>query len=346
LSTGIIKGKVKQFADSDGPGLTRFYERLDNEGLNSSLEDSSSMYRDFTTTFDGDTTGFDKKFTFTIRARDALNYVEFDKEFFLTVIADNTKTFANLFIKAFQTKEKRLAYYDFITNNDIFRTDELYRPGDENFGIQTEAKILMYAGIESVAAVNYVQAMSRNHYRKQIRFGEVKYAAAKDPDTQVILYEVIYVDIVDEYQKNGKSISQTIELPDNINSKVLISYDAIKVSSDIPLISDSDHQRIFPNSIKNMRKRIKSIGERDRTFLPLWMRSIQEDSFVESGYLAAMVICYCKPGNAEKIISRIKANQFDFKTINFTADRYLIDVLEGELAAKYLAFPQIGEKLP
>jgi hypothetical protein len=37
---------------------------------------------------------------------------------------------------------------------------------------------------------------------------------------------------------------------------------------------------------------------------------------------------------------------FNFSNINFTADRYLIDILDGEIEDKYLAFPQRGEKLP
>ena len=392
LGTGDIVGKVKQFGDNSGPGLTRFYEKVD------SSIDESTLSKSYNVIFDGNQTSFDKKFTFTIKARDTANFAELLKQFFITVEDDRNKTFANLYIKAFQSKEKRLSWYNFITNNDIFKPNEIYRYGDTNFGIQTEIKILIYAGIESLEAVNYVQAMSRNHYRKQIRFGDLKYAEAKDPNTQETLYEVIYVEIADEYQKNNTSISQTIELPDYINSKVLLSYDSIKVDSNIPLVSDSDHQRVFPNSIKNMRRRIRSIGERDRSFLPLWMRSIQDREFVESGYLSALVLCYVKPGLSQKIISRIKGRteyasrgewdsttfyrindtvlyngdvytsitnhisnnvnnnpstnsenwvkNFNFKSIDFTADRYLIDILDGQIENKYLAFPQRGEKLP
>jgi hypothetical protein len=100
--------------------------------------------------------------------------------------------------------------------------------------VQTDLRVLIYAGIESVAAVKFVQAMSRNHYYKRLKFGQVKTAKAKDPVTQKTVYEVIYVDIVDDLEKNGRSISQTVNLPDNINSKVLISYDSIKIDSDIP----------------------------------------------------------------------------------------------------------------
>ena len=388
LGTGDIVGKVKQFADEQGPGLTRFYERLD------STEDSSTLSRDYTTSFDGGETSFDKLFRFKIKARDTANFAELIKEFRLLVVADNTKTFANLYLKSFQDKKKRLEWYDFITDNNIFRADEIYRYGDPNFGIQTEIKMLIYAGIESLEAVNYVQAMSRNHYRKTLRFGDIKYATAKDETTQEDVYEVIYVEMVDEFEKNKTSISTTIDLPDYINSPVLVSYDAIRIDSNIPLASDRDHQRIFPNSFKNMRRRIKAVGERDRTFLPLWMRSIQDQDFVETGYLPALVLCYVKPGTSPKIISRMRnrtkvasrgewnnstnyrvndtvlfqgryytaklnsfnkipnleedfwIKNFDFKSMDFTADRYIIDVLDSQIENKYLAFPQRGEKLP
>jgi len=407
ISDGIIKGKVKQFADAQGPGLTRVFDKfitysnlsspfnvndiitgissgakakilnldLDQNKIYYDLykEENNTLIRDrnsvdfidgenitigsstavidsspleFNNTFDFETTTYDRKFVFKVKARDTANFAEDIRQFYIQVTADDTKTYANLYFKAFQNKEKRLSWYNFITDNDIFRIPEIYRYGDLNFGVQPELKVLLFAGIESVEAVRYVQAMSRNHYRKQLRFGDVKYAVAKDPSTQIPLYEVVYIEIIDEYEKNGKSISRTIELGDTIESKLLISYDAIKVDSDIPLASQSDHQRIFPNSFKNMRARVKEIGQRDREFLPLWMRSIQPDSFVESGFVKALTLCFLKPGNAEATISRIKSSGFDFKSIDFTVDRYLIDVLNGEIENKYLAFPQRGEKLP
>jgi hypothetical protein len=339
LSTGIMQGKVKQFANSQGPGLTRFFDR------DSSLVDSTGTVT-FNTTFDGDTTSFGKKFIFKIKARDTAQFAENIKEFFITVVSSTEKTFANLYLKAFQTKDKRLNWYNFITNSNIFRSTDIYRYGDANFGIQTELKVLVFAGIESVGAVSYVQAMSQNHYRKNLKFGNVKYAVAKDLLTQEPIYEVVYVEVVDEFEKNGTSISGTVNLSNSINNKVLVSYDAIKVDSNIPFASDSDHQRIFPNSIKNMRRRIRGVGERDREFLPLWMRSIQADSFVETGYVKALILCYLQPGKSEGVISRIKSSGFDFKSIDFTADRYVIDILDGEIEDKYLVFPQRGEKLP
>ena len=343
VPTGAIQGKVKQFADDAGPGLTRFYEVADSLAP---VEDSSSLSRDFTATFDGSDTKFDKKFTFTIRARDSVNFATLNREFSITVVAENSTTFANLYVKAFQTTPKRLAWYNFITDATIFQPSDLYRYGDPNFGVQTALQVLVYAGIESVEAVRYVQSMSRNHYRKRLQFGALGTAKAKDSETQETIYEVIYVNIVDPLEKNGNSISGTVNLPNNINSPVLISYDSIKIDSDIPLVSDRDHQRIFPNSFKNMRRRMAETGLDDREFLPLWMRSIQDTSSYETGYVKALPLCYCNPGAAVNVLARIRASGFDFKTIDFVADRYVIDIIDGEIEDKYLAFPQRGEKLP
>ena len=343
IPTGAIEGKVKQFADDAGSGLTRFYEVADSLAP---AEDSSSLSRDFTATFDDSNTKFDKKFLFTIRARDSVNFATLNKSFTITVVAENSKTFANLYVKAFQTKSKRLAWYNFITDATIFQPSDLYRYGDPNFGVQTALQVLVYAGIESVEAVRYVQSMSRNHYRKRLQFGDLGVAKAKDAESQETIYEVIYVNIVDPLEKNGSSISGTVNLPNDINSPVLISYDSIKIDSDIPLVSDRDHQRVFPNSFKNMRKRISETGDDDREFLPLWMRSIQDTASYETGYVKALALCYCKPGSSNDVLARIRASGFDFKTIDFVADRYVIDIIDGEIEDKYLAFPQRGEKLP
>jgi hypothetical protein len=339
VSSGLIIGKVKQFGDSSGPGLLRFFEE-DTNNIN------NFQNRNFEVLFDGGGTTFDRQFNITVKARDSANFSILSKSFQINVVSGNVKTFSNIYIIALQSKEKRLNWFNFITDVSIFQPNDIYRYGDTSFGIQTDLKIIVYAGIESTNAVTYIQAMSRNHYRKRILFGDLKIAKAKDPVTQETIYEVIYVDVIDELEREGTSISETIELPDGINSRVLTSYDAIKVDSDIPFVSDRDHQRVFPNSIKNMRKRIRGVGDRDREYLPLWMRSIQDQGNSELGYTKALILCYAKPGRGEFILSRIRARAFNFKAIDFEADRYLIDSIDGELQDKYLAFPQRGEKLP
>ena len=102
-----------------------------------------------------------------------------------------------------------------------------------------------------------------------------------------------------------------------------------------------------------MRKRIKTLGKREREFLPLWMRSIQPDTFVETGFVKAVPLCYAKPGQGDYILSNIKsrfnaeneADRFDFKQLDFEIDRYVIDAVGGYIQDKYLVFPQRGEKV-
>lgn len=381
LPSGFIEGKVRQFQDANNNllGLTRFFDH------DSSLIDSTTS-RSYNTTFDGNTTTFDKKHKFTVVARDSINFVEVPQTFELTVITDNETTFANLYTKAFLSQEQRLDWHGFITDANIFNSADLYRYGDVNFGIQSELKTLLFAGIETATAESYVQAMSRNHSTKQFLFGDIKTAVALDETTQQPLYEVVYVEMIDQFEKNGTSISKILELPDNISSKVMVSYDKITIDSDIPFVSDSDKQRVFPNSIKNMRKQIETTGTRDRTYLPLWMRSIQPNTNHEPGFTKALVLCYAKPGHSETIVSKIKAKtntasrgnwspnayyqtgdtvkylsfyytcilnnsntkptseqywsrNFDFKLLDFTIDRYIIDTIDGVVEDKYLVFP-------
>ena len=383
LSTGDIVGKIRQYEQDGLPGSTTFNIRpliplvdgndafttytppdIINDGGDASItfditvdgSNADSLYLFNTgprTTFDGDTTTFDKTFTFTVRASDVFNFAQLDRTFTITITDSDPTVYSNLYVKAFQKKANRNRWYEFITNSAIFEPSRIYRYNDENFGVQSELKMLVYAGIESVEAVEFVQAMSRNHYRKKLRFGNVKKAVAKDPTTQDVLYEVVYVEMVDNLESNGVSIGATVQLSNNINSPVLISYDSIKVDSDIPFASDRDHQRVFPNSVKNMRNRVKALGKREREFLPLWMRSIQPDNYVETGFVKAVPLCYTKPGNADYIIANIKAKlnaeiveeRFDFKMLDFEIDRYVIDSVGGYIQDKYLVFPQRGEKV-
>jgi len=95
-----------------------------------------------------------------------------------------------------------------------------------------------------------------------------------------------------------------------------------------------------------MRDRISDVGDRRRELLPLWMRSIQNEADFEPGYSLILPLCYAKPGESAGIINKIKSNNFDFKSINFEADRYIIDIIDGVIEDKYIAFPQRREKKP
>jgi hypothetical protein len=68
------------------------------------------------------------------------------------------------------------------------------------------------------------------------------------------------------------------------------------------------------------------------------MRTPQTRSGVEQGFTKAIPICYCLPGEADYIMLNIKYSKFDFKQIDFTVDRVIIDSVTGESGDKYIAF--------
>jgi hypothetical protein len=363
---------------------------LPNGNIIGKAEDNNRFYdivngvTTFDITFDAGYTTFNRTYKFTVTAHDATNLSAVDRTFTLKVADPNPTKYCNLYVKAFLSKEQRNEWYNFITDSNLFKANEFYRPGDVNYGVQTELRTLIYAGVENSDIVNFVQAVSRNHNKKQMLFGDIKYATAYDPSSKEPIYEVVYVEIIDDIA--GISTETSQDLSDDLKAKILTSVDTITIDSDIPYVSDSDKQQVFPNSIENMRARIANSGAHTSTYLPAWMTGIYS-----AGYASVVVLCYVKPGNAPNVLARIKAklhtasrgawnNQaayqigdtvsylgfyytcavnntnskpsdnsvnwsrnFEFKALNFTADRYVIDAISDQIADKYLAFPNNRE---
>jgi hypothetical protein len=68
------------------------------------------------------------------------------------------------------------------------------------------------------------------------------------------------------------------------------------------------------------------------------MRSIPLGEKEEIDYILAIPLCYCRVGTADKILLNIKFSDFDFKNIDYTVDRYIIDSVTGQDSDKYLVF--------
>lgn len=116
-----------------------------------------------------------------------------------------------------------------------------------------------------------------------------------------------------------------------ITNTLKVDSSAIKVSQ------DNDNTKYISN-LQNMRDRISETGVTEREFLPLWMRTTQEDSVQELGYTSAIPIVYCQAGQADQIMLNIKNNNFNFKTIDFDIDRYIIDSTTGSSNDQYILF--------
>lgn len=353
VNDGTIQGKVNQFATGTAPGLTSF----DNN----------------TTYFDNFTTSIDREYTFIVLAQDQFQFSAVTKIFTISVTTPDDLLYSNIYAKPFLKLEKRLQLADFFTNPDIFERSLLYRPSDTQFGVQNELRMLVYAGIETKDAAQYVSAFGRSS-KKRFRFGTVKKAVAKIPGTNEILYEAIYVEILDNMENNKGSIPQTISTrylnyPVTVNQGRRDSWDSditdnnldrsgedvlprIKLQDTVmradyggQLISDVNKSSVFGNSTTNIRNNIAAIGNTERNFLPLWMRTPQTFSGIDQGFTKAIVLCYCRPQKAndtfnpaDRILNNIKNLGIDLKNIDFTVDRVIIDSVQGVTGDKYIAF--------
>jgi hypothetical protein len=335
---GEIVGKVTQFGTETNPGIITF--------------DGNDL------TFDNNTTTVDKSYTFTIQARDILSYSAISRTFTLSVSTPNDRLYSNMYVRPFLKQSQRELFREFITDSTVFDINSIYRPSDYNFGIQSDLKMLVFAGIETKSAPEVVSVVGRNHAPKKFKFGNIKKAVAKDPGTNTVVYEVIYIEVIDPLEIEKNHLPATIFTSSNTRSITIdqnnqyydrgSSQDTQFFNSPDPFRANIDSNDIFvgdpntsirfPASITLWRTRIRELGLKERNYLPLWMRSVQPGSVQELDYIPAIPLCYCKPGTADDIILNIKNRAFDFKQIDYVIDRYIIDSVTGYSADKYIAF--------
>jgi len=364
MDEGEIVGKVQQYTSQNNPGITTFYdielgERISNQ------------------TLDGGETTIDKSYRFVVRAYDQLNYSAIDREFILDINTPNDRLYSNIYTTSYMSMGKRKLFKDFILNQNVFPQKNIYRITDPNFGLKTDMRILVYAGIETVDVGEYISIIGLNHERKRFLFGDIKTARATVPGTNNTVYEIIYVDIIDPLDKKDQHLPLETKKFSKVNTvitadtsnylwKAQDQYSFVKkreIMSARPLenitidrtnllASDPQSSKRYPNTITNWRRRIryhelingKSIAS-ERNYLPLWMTSFQSNK-EELGFVLAMPLCYCKPNMSEEIILNIKnymaTTNFNFNDLDYVVDRYIIDSVSGYGNDKYLVFKNQG----
>ena len=112
----------------------------------------------------------------------------------------------------------------------------------------------------------------------------------------------------------------------------------LTVDSDAITVDGTNDTTRHISNLTHMRDNIKAIGETEKNFLPLWMRSSQADTVTELGFVNAIPLCYCKPGKAKIIANTINFNSIDFKQYELDVDRYVIDNSEGASEEQYVVF--------
>jgi len=124
--------------------------------------------------------------------------------------------------------------------------------------------------------------------------------------------------------RSGGSVSVELEVLDADTKRIRPKpSNTIKADSDAVKVSQSKDNVRYLTSIEHMRENIKTLGKTDREYLPLWMRTPQA-GFEELGYVSAIPLCYCLPGAADEIINNINNSDYNFQSINFDIDRYIV----------------------
>jgi hypothetical protein len=301
VSATTPSNRVLNYRLENSAGTLPYGLKLTDDGLLSGRVSFETFRLDSgTTTFDENITTFDRKFTFTIAAYDLLGLVYSTKTFTVSIIADSTRPYENLYIQVLPEREQRDLYASVINNVDIFPENYLYRSSDPWFGKNTMRRSLFLSGLNPEQVSNYISAMTLNHYWKNLYFGQVKTAQALD-DNFNVRYEVVYLEILDRgVNADGLGPNLSVSLPSNSRN----------IST------------IYPNSFPNMAERVADgIGYQNRGILPDWMTSRQTDGTV-LGFTRALVLCYTKPGKSKEIAYRVKLVQNTFQYVDFVIDRY------------------------
>ena len=280
-------------------------------------------------------------FTFAIEAySEEFPIVNSTRTFTVTVDIQFGQPTDTLYIKCTPSISDRNLLASLLTNTSLIPTDYLYRPTDPYFGKSSNVVYEHAYGIYASDFEDYVAAVTKNHYWRQLTLGEIKTAVAKN-DAGEIIYEVVYSEVIDNLiNPAGQSVSKEVVWPRLIPLELGPWY-----TSELDIFTsygDPDYYAsltpgfaniLYPNSLPNMREQVGDVlgQEFNSNLLPLWMTSQQLNGST-TGFVPAWVICYTKPGFAEIVKNNINTmwtdvvgNPYRLNVINFKIDRFTVD---------------------
>ena len=306
-SDGLLIGRASFEVTSFDNGITTFDE--------STRELGSKL----------DPVTFDKEYVFTVIASSPGGEISARRTFTLTVDPVAFEPYESLYLKANPGAEDKNLFTDITRNTDILPPEDVYRSSDPNFGLAQDVRMLLISGLKASSASSYIQAMSQNHYRKNLKFGSPKLSKAYDINQNVI-YEVIYYELKDYDSTADGSVSSSIDLTNKINRNITVDTEKVTLDNTYQTIDGTGDRIVYPNSLVNMRNQLKKeIGLNVREVLPKWMSNRQVDGSI-IGWKPVVVLAYVKPGTGDRILFNLKRRaDLDQKLITFDVDRYVWD---------------------
>ena len=285
-----------------------------------------------------ETTTLDHEYTFTVSATGSdTALTTSDQQFKIKLSTPYSKGHNDVFAEAGLDIVQRNRFITQYSDNNIFPNDKLYRPEDKSFGVAKDLKMLLISGLETSYLSEYMNTMQRNFANKTVYFGDLTTAKATNSSGTTI-YEVLYYPVVD--QIDGISTSQDIGAETDIPFRVT---DLIRSSSDLYTSDQSQIDTVYPNSLKNMRSKLDKVGQVTGEFLPLWMRSVQT-SGNSLGWIPAVPIAYCQPGESAQLKYNIQKSGIDIKTLPFSFHEiYTLDHLGTTIDATEQSVTRAGD---
>jgi hypothetical protein len=288
LPSGNIVGKVsyQTFGVIDYNITADNHTTVDTNLVNANTNGISNI------TFDKNNTTFDSKFVFTVEAHSANLQISTFKTFTINVDKKYNSPTHNLQINTLLSTPDRKTLDSLLQNQDIIKTELLYRSDDPYYGVANDVSYTHAYGLSSETLATYTKSLSKSHYNKTLVLGEIKTAQALNSDGS-ILYEVVYSKIIDDMNRVSSTVNTAMGT-------------------------------VYPNSLDNMRNRvIDGVGQVSLK-LPAWMLSKQLNGNI-LGFTQSWVIAYTLPGQS-KIIAYNIEKKFSsvLNRIKFVADRYTL----------------------
>lgn len=279
-------------------------------------------------------------FTFTIEAYSPqFPVVSSQQTFTLDVFQEYNQPTDTLYIKCSPSIEDRVLLASLLDNDTLIPNDFLYRPEDPYYGKATSVIYEHAFGIYASDFDEYIAAVTKNHYWRNITLGQIETAIARDTDTGEILYEVVYSRVIDNLvNPEGVSVDKEViwprRIPLNLGpwytsiTNIYTSYGSVGIDpvplltqSFIPLLTQDGSamlsqnigaaayytsltpgyaRLLYPNSLQNMRTQVGDVlGQEFNSNLLPKWMTSQQLNGSTTGFVPAWVIAYCRPGTTE-----------------------------------------------
>ena len=181
---------------------------------------------------DGSTTSIDKKFTFTVLAKDRLGYSAIARTFTLRVQETGLNEYSNLYMQPFINTDVKNKFLNFMNEDATFTPDSIYRPSDKNFGIQKSLRALVYAGIQTKSKAEYVGAIAKNSKKKKYKLGSLQTAIAKREGTTDTIYEVVYINLIDPGDTDSAELNTRSKFKTISGNEITVDGVNVEVAND------------------------------------------------------------------------------------------------------------------